>query len=103
MNDEELAKGVLAMGFGDQEKGRSHIRFCGQYIPVQFFVTDLRLAGALMQRCWCFEWHRDHSEYVVTAWGSASDWGPVIVHHESLPRAIIEACVAALSPVEALS
>lgn len=67
-------------------------------MPEAACVRDWRVAGALMQRCWSVDIYREGDRYDVEAWmrsgpGRARQYE---AQHESLPRAIIEACVKAL-------
>jgi hypothetical protein len=63
-------------------------------------VRDWLVAGSLMELCESVEWTREQNGYVVTVWANGD--GPFEEDStlDSLPRAIIEACVAALATVE---
>lgn len=107
MTDQELADKVVALGVGEF---RPQCNAAGIYLRSvanygmpddlehefdcdKFFVRDWRVAGALMEKC-----------NEVAAWQTDDGWkadalkppieGKAI--NESLPRAIIEACVESL-------
>lgn len=88
MNDRELADKVEELGVGNQY-GTSHA-----------FVRDWRVAGALMERCkYLRQWsQRDDDQHEVHAIckGISNKNQHSYGLSESLPRAIIEACVLAL-------
>ena len=118
MNDKELADAVVALGVGKyhprtNEAGIHVSSYSGLSIngheidgteervnsaitilvtPYDKFVRDWRVAGALMEKC-------ATGEYSVL---SDNEWSALMNDdhqswNESLPRAIIEACVSALS------
>ena len=95
MNDKKLATKIVALGVGRQDKGFHDYYWipdlCGA-VTVEEFVCEWRVAGALMEKCagMTFKhFSKDHIFY-------ATD-GKHTVENESLPRAIIEAWVEALS------
>jgi hypothetical protein len=111
MNDKELADRVVALGVGmrqDSEIGpiyRYYYEIPGDSIgPLDLhdeksFVVDWRVAGALMEK-WPLLWYgpgilADLGKFVAIAMNDKHD-NIAEAHNESLPRAIIEACVEAL-------
>ena len=94
MNDRELADKVVALGIG-KVSPLSYITFDGDYMGHSIFVRDWRVAGALMEKLFTSnvpEW--DCNEEALA---NAVTLAAQISHRdESLPRAIIEACVQAL-------
>ncbi len=105
MNDKELADRVVALGVGiKSNRGMSEYShdlydFPSFPYPVcaDVFVRDWRVAGALMEvKCWGVNTVRkgDEWEAHVVPIGQIKEY---IARNESAPRAIIEACVEALS------
>jgi len=88
MTDQELADKVVALGVGEcTDSGYYMIPDCGiTGYGEHIFVRDWRVAGALMEKC-------PSSNYLQSVLFDA-----LYEHDErdSLPRAIIEACVEAL-------
>jgi len=93
MNDQELADKVVALGVVEEIDGGFYL--CSDH-PKQFIcdagplrvydfslVTDWRVAGALMEK--------------MTAASMLRVFGPMAARERPKPRAIIEACVEALS------
>ena len=105
MNDKELADRIVALGVGRKtEWVRDVWRYSlgdSQDMPDIDFVRDWRIAGALLQKgeshfiekltrtTWAVRSDKPYGE------GKTREW----YENESLPRAIIEACVEALEPV----
>ena len=106
MNDKELADKVVALGAGYKLKADSE-QYCVfadcewcDTVPASELVLDWRVAGALMEKVPWGEWYE------------ADDLGNFISEVEppmggkrkantfGLARAIIEACVKALEPVQ---
>jgi len=103
MNDKELADRVVALGVGIRNSHPAHgsqLKAAYTYswdLEAKDFVRDWRVSGALMERCLSLDYDQANSEHTVSVWTSASFTGPwATVCNESLPRAIIEACVEAL-------
>lgn len=118
MNDLELADAVVALGVGRQGKYPESADGAGfYYTPTdentheeeglysKLFVRDWRVAGALMEKIAknCVDNKRvlgmtftadKNSMYVSADTIGGSD---IDITNESLPRAIIEACVTALT------
>ncbi len=99
MNDKELADAVVALGVGDMgAMGTIFWPDDNHWIGIAKFVRDWRVAGALM------EMGQAHfiEKLTEAKWAVRSDkrYGEgktrVWYDDESLPRAIIEACVSAL-------
>ena len=99
MNDKELADAVVALGVGSHDLGypanlSTHgYAIGGQVMSIITFTTDWRVAGALMEMV------RTRGEVTkrVLLWiNLMRDIRRIPVNAESLPRAIIEACVSAL-------
>lgn len=109
MNDKELADAVVALGVGYSEP-HNIITTAGDYWLHQSeeqqnlrrmsafgFVTDWRVAGALMERIdgelliWLQKYSGRTDVWIVEPEKQDAD-----ARNESLPRAIIEACVEAL-------
>ncbi len=101
-SDKELANSVVALGIGGRLGSPDNCKYCVQgmdrHLRAEPFVRDWRVAGALLERV-----HQIPTKPVI----SIED-GQVIIYdiysdinievtNESLPRAIIEACVEALS------
>ena len=109
MNDKKLAKKVLALGVGESwvpgtyelydDNGRGdHTGAFLKYEAAEF-VRDWRVAGALMEKVdahfieklteamWAVRSDKPYGQ------GKTRNW----YENESLPRAIVEACVEALS------
>jgi len=102
MSDKELADAVVALGVGSHDLGypanlSTHgYAIGGQVMSIITFTTDWRVAGALMERVTQIRTKPlpiDGARYVANVavgyeWSKGAD--------DSLPRAIIEACVSAL-------
>ena len=107
MNDKELADKVVALeldglhGRYAHKAGNREWFTYARDMEAKEFVRDWRVAGALMEKC-CFHKYgtaqfQDGStdNYTATVEKSKySHWS--LAENESLPRAIIEACVEAL-------
>ena len=100
MNDHELADAVVTLGVGES-LGLDVVLFPdeGHWIGVNRFVRDWRVCGALMERCFFHQFYKNDGD---TEWSCAvasfeqDSTRDVDVENESLPRAIIEACVKGL-------
>lgn len=101
MNDKELADRVVALGvfrYWNNDSARGYVIMDSHELSAEHFVRDWRVAGALMEKCIVYEglpW--------VDIWNNPIEFldfcGEQINEqsiHE-LPRAIIEACVEALT------
>jgi len=101
MTDQELADKVVALGVGERHRLRKEMTYWypthlypDQPMTASEFVQDWRAAGALMEKA-------PQLSYTVSLGGwsawrhNYSDRG-VAGPYESLPRAIIGACVTAL-------
>jgi hypothetical protein len=103
VNDQQLADAVIALDIGSHQHfsdGRDKGNWYGYDSTgdsADVFVRDWRVAGSLMEKC--------HSVYFDELWDGtfsaeatpateSCEWFKV--ENESLPRAIIEACVEAL-------
>jgi len=108
MNDKELADKVVALGVGakwpvESQTPRYHVdsksaRQNTGYLMPELFVRDWRVAGALMEKIACIEIDTIGNPWWVACNCTAGPQ-PHKYHKaegESLPRAIIEACVEAL-------
>jgi len=108
MNDKELADAVVALGIGtqvDYPKSSDGVGFyhtpeddCGESDGVYstLFVRDWRVAGALMEKVdSCYPEKLIDEQWQVTASMDCmpTEW----IQNDSLPRAIIEASVEALT------
>ena len=98
MNDEELAEAVVALGVGctrfehSLDPTRYKIPNSHTHLSPEGFVRDWRVAGALLERCEVIAAAKSgNSSFVSDSWNFIWPNG-----NESLPRAIIEACVEAL-------
>jgi len=109
MTDQELADKVVALGVGYADRGGPGfmddytLGGIGNELNADEFVRDWRVAGALMEKCIAMD-----VEYMEIDSGYGRGWQvcntiagkqPYKYHkanNDSLPRAIIEACVAAL-------
>ena len=103
MNDRELADAVVALGVVEEIQGGFYL--CSDH-PKQFIcdsgplrvydkylITDWRVAGALMEKCG----NGLAFVLIVDEWEVTMEClTDVRTYNESLPRAIIEACVKAL-------
>lgn len=95
MTDKELADKVIALGVGNNTHdlyafGAYHVIGC----TFTDFVRDWQVAGALMEKCDDVEigsLSGDSWAVICNDQSSTQAW------NKSLPRAIIEACVEALS------
>lgn len=67
----------------------------GHYLGAEDFVRDWRVTGAMMEKCTEVSWvqHKECDFTVAARLGTNSHY----VSGESLPRAINEACVEALT------
>ena len=106
MNDKELADKVVALGVyyrrtpdkpnGDPVYVKSEYWWDG--LSARAFVRDWRVAGALMEKA-C------HNKLMqVEQWEDSTEWavdfgGHACADNESLPLAIIQACVWAMESV----
>ena len=120
MNAKELADTVVALGVGRQGTAISADGVGFYYTPTdentheeeglysKLFVRDWRVAGALMEKVSVFDNPKDDGNFEVQSWhehgkhwvmlDSSQGWyGSKEWKNDSLPRAIIEACVEALS------
>ena len=111
MNDKELADAVVALGVGqridleDPHSGTAWVltEDCGTaWLTGESFVRDWRVAGALMEKCTDLHydtistWNSKPSLTTIIAWANGGvDSSEEVEVNESLPRAIIEACVEA--------
>ena len=104
-SDKELADAVVALDVGSLQHedgdGQCHVwvtpNHCGPAIDCHDFVRDWRVAGALMEaKCWGVNTVRkgDEWEAHVVPIGQIREY---VARNESPVRAIIEACVMALS------
>jgi len=105
MNDKELADRIVALGVG--EVGAKHrIGAYGIFDGWEWswnmeyhFVRDWRVSGALMERCDAGEvliWQQKYTK-ATDVWIVETEIQDADARNESLPRAIIEACVEALT------
>ena len=102
MNNEELADRVVALGVGEVSRKRLPIiqyRF-HEYFSAYKFVREWRVAGALMEKCWSVEIDKRGCPWWVAAERPKKPQKFRKAKNESLPRAIIEACVEALDSVQ---
>lgn len=108
MNDKELADAVVALGDmnilrdGDERGGPYYVSFFDP-ADAKMAVRDWRVAGALMEKCTDLHydtistWNSKPSLTTIIAWANGGvDSSEEVEVNESLPRAIIEACVEAL-------
>ena len=104
MNDKDLADRVVAFGCADfhssQEFGQPLEQ--GYMTPngaiwetEESLLEDWSVAGALQEKCLRIVIHRVSDGWTVTAINDRDEG--ITVFNESLPRAIVEACVEALS------
>ena len=103
MNDRELANEVVALGVGnswgdsfaiDEKVQLDPVEIIEDGpVPLELFVRDWRVAGALMEKLSFIEL----SHHSTDGWKATTFEGtePDSVYNESLPRAIIEAYVVA--------
>ena len=102
MTDKELADRVVALGVAQIDDMGAGIYFLPRIIwpprSAENFVRDWRVAGALMERCGGFGvgGAGDDGYYAVVVGEQGSNES--VTEDESLPRAIISACVEALEP-----
>ncbi len=100
MNDKELADKVVALGVattsGDlYSRDNPYSDFSG--ISAKRFVRSWAVAGALIERCDHIDGMKmDTGHFHVLVWNSLNQGKG---QHDSIPRAIIEACVGALDSV----
>ena len=109
MNDQELARQIVAHLGGDGPNNYAAysivIDGIAHWMPVEKFVRDWRVAGAMMEKV-----HKNANRRIVTATGYSDDSAFSVqvsayfgstdlprygATNESLPRAINEACVEA--------
>ena len=98
MDDKELADAVVALGVGQHMTGgRSGLYGIGPHgsMSADKWVRFWPVAGALMDWQCNFEVHHAGDEYVMDI-GIPGSHRRAAATNESLPRAIIEACVEAL-------
>jgi hypothetical protein len=113
MNDTELANAVVTLGFFKKvdpevlspmrilEPDKLYTLYSGLYLSAKHFVRDWRVAGALMEKCGGIY---AHNEPHIKGWWAYVETDKAVrlpvtngkTENESLPRAIIEACVKAL-------
>jgi len=107
MNDKELADAVVALGVGQKDPHQKILPYqapdSNEWDEDELFVRDWRVAGALMEM-----WAEDQQHefdigsdkglfYCAPQAPDDYSWNSVCwIQNESLPRAIIEACVEAL-------
>lgn len=107
MNDKELADAAVALGVlkwfetVDGHDGTLVILPPSEYMRTSEALSDWRVAGTLMEKC---DVVQHGAANVECYWSERGVWevhaqcGPYAYReNESLPRAIIEACVAALN------
>ncbi len=117
MNDKELADKVVALGVGYRSGPHAYGIFLAEGTSERIggpedFVRDWRVAGALMEkmtmegpdklRTVMGSYHPTLGSFEASVSTSATNpYGTYLDRsNESLPRAIIEACVGALEPVQ---
>jgi len=105
MNDIELADAVVALGvvkrYPDEREWWCYFSDeVGQH-TTKTLVRDWRVAGSLMERC--FELNTTRTHAFNPYWPVQSAMSEHQFGGESLPRAIIEACVKALNGEQAVS
>lgn len=101
VTDEELADKIVALGVGhriDMEpphSGTAWVLFDDDiaFLTAESFVHDWRVVGALMEKCAEIGAELHGKRWKVQAWNRKDGFG----ENKSLPRAIIEACVEALT------
>ena len=105
MNDKELADRIVALWVGDY-----HIDNMPDYLysldntpfSAEQFVRDWRVAGALMEKCFCMTatHFSERPHKAIAGWQATAcmetGMTSVVNGSDSLPRAINEACVEAL-------
>lgn len=101
MTDQELADKIVALGVGFHDWGDEPGQASGRYGTVNWhlpkiahdFVRDWRVTGALMEKVTPLNYRFSINEnmWLVEAKFTVRVW------NESLPRAINEACVEALT------
>ena len=103
MNDKELADAVVALGvgadWGDNFPGRYRLGITYTLaVDAYAFVRDWRVAGALMEMCdMSFVERLNATTWACRADHEYGDRTREWYENNSLPRAIIEACVEALT------
>jgi hypothetical protein len=104
MTDKELADKVVALGVGIVGGALTHAPMyrvpdaLGEaWLDAEEFVRDWRVAGALMEKVDYFECKPCPSGKWMVRVSTESMMGVKEAFNESLPRAIIEACVEALT------
>ncbi len=105
MNDKELADKIVALlpDFHDWgcRPGQASERYgtLNWHLPkiAHDFVRDWRVVGALMEKCWSVEIDKIGCPWWVAAERAEKPQRFRKAENESLPRAIIEACVEALT------
>ena len=103
MTDKKLADKVVELGVVEIDVNGmyefSHPDMDGRWQPFTAKVlgNSWAVAGALMEKCGSFTIDALDDEDVETMWAMTA-WAKQrgAAHHESLPRAIIEACIEAL-------
>jgi hypothetical protein len=100
MDDKSLADAVVALGVGQHRKFGGvpiRYRFVGsdENMYASEFIRDPRVAMALMEKV-DISYTKDREDRFWKAWHS-SHIDKFIASDKSLPRAITEACVEALS------
>ena len=116
MTDKELANKVVALGVGDRSGTKFWRTPSGHHLDAPELVRDWRVAGVLMEKVkggfqyWRMDYTTDDLEggqlvqipdgYV---WVIEPDKESASRQDESLPRAIIEACVATLTDEQGLN
>ena len=102
MNDKTLADRIVALGVAAKAPCEKEwwIYYIPEVVPgltAENFVRDWRVAGALMEKCTDLHYDTMPGITTVIAWANnGNDSSEEIEVTESLPRAIIEACVEAL-------
>ena len=96
MNDKELADKVVALGVGNLIAAGNYQIGESTGLYAKQFVRDWRVAGALMERCqptMALDINPENPPWILIH----TDIGKTYEgEDDSLPRAIIEACVEAL-------
>ncbi len=96
MNDKELADRIVAVGVGYLAPVDLYgiPLAASERATAKRFVRDWRVAGALMERVMDATKDRNKAWAMINPQGAWISW---MVQPISLPRAIIEACVSALT------
>jgi hypothetical protein len=98
VSDQELADRIVALGVGSSSPLENTMLYCiaAAFLRDDQFVRDWRVAGAMMEKV-C------HNKLMqIEQWDDSTEWavdfgGMACADNESLPRAITEACVEALT------